>query len=211
MAAAVAGVKARFPGREAQIHELARCLLAGESERCPVFVSGLTSTGKTAVVRALAGALGLRHAYVNCREASRTRPLLDSVLHQLKGGKRRREEGYEGTVRCDSAAAFLQALPAAAGRRPGPAWIVLDEAQRLAGTDLLTTLLAARETTGADVGLLLISSLPWGGGAFVSPGHSTPPPCQVPFPAYRPEALIKVSCPRAIHPPHAAPASLDSA
>ena len=65
--------------------------------------------------RGLLSTLRLRHAYINCNETSRVRPLLCSVLHQLKGGKRQRDDGYECGVKCDSIADFRTQLPGACG------------------------------------------------------------------------------------------------
>jgi len=61
--------------------------------------------------RGLLRALGLRHAYINCHETTRVRPLLASILHQLKGGKRLRDEGYACGAKCDSLADFRLQLP----------------------------------------------------------------------------------------------------
>jgi Cdc6-like AAA superfamily ATPase len=63
--------------------------------------------------RGLLGALHVRHAYVNCTEASRPRPLLCSLLHQLKGGKRQRDDGYDCGVKCDNIGDFRMQLSGA--------------------------------------------------------------------------------------------------
>lgn len=99
--------------------------------------------------------LGVRHAYVNCQEVARAKPLLSAILHQLKvrrltllpaglchqhnrlpaiagqpshnppctaltqGAKRRRDEGYDCGVKCESLAEFVHALPGGWGERPG--------------------------------------------------------------------------------------------
>lgn len=65
----------------------------------------------TCLSRALLRTLQVRHAYVNCNEAARARPLLASVLHQLKGGKRQRDECYDAGVKCDGIADFRLQLP----------------------------------------------------------------------------------------------------
>lgn len=45
------------------------------------------------------------------RRSSRPRPLLCSLLHQLRGGKRRRDELYECDLKCEGIADFRLALP----------------------------------------------------------------------------------------------------
>eukprot|EP00887_Chlorella_sp_A99_P001473 scaffold8.g1473.t1 len=186
-------LKARFPCREAQIDLLTASVVLNDSPALPVFVVGPAATGKTAVVRALLRAYGLRHAYVDCTEVVAPRPLLSSVLHQLRGGKRQREDGYDACVKCDSISEFLLQLPeaaraaarraaAAAGAGAGarrsasaaaaavapPCWVVVDHAELLARTDLLAALVRARDATRANVGLLLISSLSRSTGHFAS-------------------------------------------
>ena len=67
---------------------------------------------RPAARRGLLSALRLPHAYVNCNEhGARPRSLLASVLHQLKGGKRQREDGYDTALKCDSLADFRLQLP----------------------------------------------------------------------------------------------------
>jgi hypothetical protein len=190
VAEAVAPLKSHFPGREAQIDELLDHLTCLRLPERPVYVSGPPSAGKTAVVLELLRALGVRHAYVNCVESARTRHVLSSILLQLGGGARRRQDGYAGGARCDSLADFLRAVPAALARRGGgPAWVVLDNAQRLAATDLLTGLM--RAAAGA-LGLLMIGPVPWDSGRFVDVLHNVLPPTTVLFPAYNHEQLITV-------------------
>lgn len=172
------------------------------------------------------------------RRSARPRPLLCSLMHQLKGGKRQRDERYECDVKCDTVAEFGLALPGerergrgkrrkratslaaavsqlrlscaapylrhvvpampaspahsshhhraphapsgpagAVGRR-GPCWLVLDRAERLAGTDLLSALLRVGEDAGLRVG-------PAGGAPAArargrpASGHSRQHPCAV--------------------------------
>lgn len=149
-------------------------------------------------------------------------PVLSSVLHQLKGSKRLREDGYDTPAKCINISDFLLQLPAAAAaaagaRRTGagmlkssahvatsaaphaaaanftPCWVVVDHAERLAGSELLAALASMRSVMRTNVGLVLISadmqgtrSGPWGEGpdALV---------CQVvEFPAYKPAELSQV-------------------
>ncbi|EFN58433.1 hypothetical protein CHLNCDRAFT_50195 [Chlorella variabilis] len=147
-------LKLAFPCREQAIDLLAAELMRrdrpGAAGTCRL-VYGQHATGKTAVVRGLLSALRLRHAYVNCHESSRVRPLLSSLLHQLKGGKRQRDDAYECGAKCDSLADFRLQLPGVVGQRRGPCWLVLDNAQRLAGSELLAGVMRVREDTGAQI------------------------------------------------------------
>ena len=80
----------------------------------------------------------------------------------------------------------------ATGRRGGRAWLVLDNAQRLAGGDLLAALMRAREDTGAEVALMLVGSAPWASGRYLHGTAAELPPKEVPFGAYRPDQLQRV-------------------
>ena len=71
--AAVRELKQRWIGREVQIDRLVRILGPREAMVSPVFVGGLPSSGKSAVVRDLFQALSLPHAYINCIESSTPR------------------------------------------------------------------------------------------------------------------------------------------
>lgn len=189
----VAAVKARYPGRESQIDQLAARLTRGKSRGGPLFIYGPSSTGKTAVVRDLITALGLPNAYADCTEATHTKPLLCSLLHQLRGSKRRREDGFATSARCSSLAEFLHELPAATSRHRAVTWVVLDNAQRLAGSDLLKALMRLRDATSADVRLIMLSTVPWDRGQFGSGTDAVVQALQLEFPAYRQEQLLKVT------------------
>ncbi|KAL4457995.1 hypothetical protein ABPG75_012860 [Micractinium tetrahymenae] len=191
VAAAAAAIKQRFAGREAEVDQLAEEFGRGPRLAGPCLVYGTSATGKTTVVRALLQALRVRHAYVNCVESSRPRPLLCSLLHQLKGGKRQRDELYECAVKCDGIAEFQLALPGIVGQR-GPCWLVLEHADRLAGTDLLSALLRVREDTGAQVAVLLIGRAGWGSGRYLRDTAGALPPQEVHFAAYAPDQLEKI-------------------
>ncbi|PRW18369.1 origin recognition complex subunit 5-like [Chlorella sorokiniana] len=191
--AAVALVKQRFAGaRDTQIDLLAAELLQSGGLGTGCLVYGPPATGKTAIVRSLLRALGVRHVYVNCPESPRPRALLASVLQQLRGGKRMRESGYDCGVKCDSMADFRLHLPDALGRRGDRAWLVLDNAHRLAGGELLAGLMRAREDAGAEVALLLVGTAPWASGRYLHGTAAELPPKEVAFAAYRPGQLQQI-------------------
>jgi origin recognition complex subunit 5 len=113
-------------------------------------------------------------------------------INYLQGAKRRRDDGYDAGTRCDTLSDFLQLAPTIAPRTAAPAWIALDNAHRLAGTDLLAALARIRDSTGANIGVILISSVPWAGGRFSRDSHGAPAPVQVAFPAYSPDQLLAI-------------------
>ena len=76
-------------------------------------------------------------------------------------------------------------------RQASPSWLVVDNAQRIAGGDLLSALMRARDVTGANLGLVLLSSLSWGTGRFLRDTVTALPCADVHFPAYLPDQLTK--------------------
>lgn len=86
-------------------------------------------------------------------------------------------------------------LAAVVGRRSasaGAAWVVVDNAQRIAGSELLTGLMKMRGSMGANVGLLLISGVAWASGRFLRDTANVADPATLFVPPYRPDQLVKV-------------------
>ena len=79
--AGLAALQAQWVGREEEVARLAALLGAPGAVLPPVLVTGQASTGKTAVVRAVLRALGVRHAYVNAVETASARQLFEEVLN----------------------------------------------------------------------------------------------------------------------------------
>jgi origin recognition complex subunit 5 len=188
----VTSLKQRYPGREAQVDELATLLGSNRNASNPVFVYGPPGTGKTSVLRDLFKHLRISQAYISCHETTRTRTVLESILHQIKGTKRRREDGYGPSVRCDSMGEFLSTLPSIVSRNKSAAWIIIDNAQRLAGTDLLSMLTCLTDATSSNVGVCLIANVPWATGKFISTNQNLMPPHPVHFPAYTGPQLQRI-------------------
>ncbi len=188
----VSTLKQRYPGRESQIDELAILFGSNRHASNPVFVYGPPGTGKTSVLRDLLKHLKITQAYVSCHETTRTRTVLESILHQIKGTKRRREDGYGPSMRCDSMGEFLASLPSLISRNKGAAWIIIDNAQRLAGSDLLSMLTRLPDATGSNVGVCLIANVPWATGKFISTNQNLMPPHPVNFPAYTSQQLQRI-------------------
>jgi hypothetical protein len=85
---------------------------------------------------------------------------------------------------------------AASGRRSAaraaPCWVLVDHAERLAGSELLTVLMKMREAAGANVGLLLISGVPWSSGRYLRDTANVGQPATMFVPGYTPQQLQKV-------------------
>ncbi|KAA6423708.1 MAG: origin recognition complex subunit 5 [Trebouxia sp. A1-2] len=71
-------------------------------------------------------------------------------------------------------------------------YIVVDHVERIADSGLLAVLLKAREITGANVGLILISSVSWGSSIFECDTLRVVRPMQLAFPAYEDDVLTKI-------------------
>ena len=117
--AAVRELKQRWIGREEQIDRLVRILGPREAMVSPVFVGGLPSSGKSAVVRDLFQALSLPHAYINCIESSTPRLVFEAALNQLHGHVPTVANGFGPFEKCADLARFVQLLSDAVFRGPG--------------------------------------------------------------------------------------------
>lgn len=191
-------LKERYPGRESQIDRITQCLGSTHATSGPLFIYGPPSSGKTSITLDFLKLSGIPHAYINCHEINRTKAILTSVLHQLKGNKRKRSEGYNTSIRCDNINDFLVALPTTTNTNSThhrrALCIVLDAVDRIATTnsDLLIALSRIPIATSVKIHVVLISTVPWGTGKFNIDGQRILPPIQIHFPAYKVEHLAKV-------------------
>jgi origin recognition complex subunit 5 len=87
---------------------------------------------------------------------------------------------------------FLSVLPSVVSRNKGAAWIIIDNAQRLAGADLLSMLTRLPDATSSNVGVCLIANIPWATGKFISTNQNLMPPHPVHFPAYTGPQLQRI-------------------
>ncbi|KAL3154180.1 hypothetical protein ABBQ32_013697 [Trebouxia sp. C0010 RCD-2024] len=180
----------RWLGRESQINRLITA--TGAAGTPPLLVYGPSSTGKTSIVRDVLRELQCATAYVNCVECPRPRPLLQSILSQLKGRKRKVSEGYSIDIKCENTADFLVQISGVAPSHAPTKYIVVDHVERLADTDLLAVLLKVKEITGANIALILISSIAWGSCFYERDTLRVVRPAQLLFPAYEEEVLTKI-------------------
>ncbi|KAH7931630.1 hypothetical protein HPB52_025529 [Rhipicephalus sanguineus] len=142
-----------------------------------IFVYGHASTGKTRTVQSIMKTLNLQHAFVSGLEAYTPRLLFSAVLSQLIGS----------TDACDNLCDFVrhlgEGLPDAR-----PAYIVVDQAERLRGQGLLGALARLRELSGRPLCCILLSRVPW--EKFREAGVSSP--YRVHFPQYTASELSQL-------------------
>ncbi|KAJ2827139.1 hypothetical protein IWW50_002032 [Coemansia erecta] len=196
---------AKFPGREEQIGQLQR-LLGEPSDPTPacIFVYGPSATGKTAVLRALFNeydAPGRHHAYINAVECSTPRLLFERALNAWAGHVPTLEGRFANFARCESAVDFVNSVRELQHTQHGwtdaTRYVVVDHAERLRGSGLLTVLVRLAELAHANVAVVLISSVVW---AKFRPRHGgAPDPTSVFFGSYtKPQvlAILEHDCPR---------------
>ncbi|XP_037503476.1 origin recognition complex subunit 5-like, partial [Rhipicephalus sanguineus] len=174
----VESVLAQNPCRERQVEAILTAMghpLGGPCQ-C-IFVYGHASTGKTRTVQSIMKTLNLQHAFVSGLEAYTPRLLFSAVLSQLIGS----------TDACDNLCDFVrhlgEGLPDAR-----PAYIVVDQAERLRGQGLLGALARLRELSGRPLCCILLSRVPW--EKFREAGVSSP--YRVHFPQYTASELSQL-------------------
>ncbi|KAK9837270.1 hypothetical protein WJX81_002658 [Elliptochloris bilobata] len=150
----------------------------------PLLVQGGPSTGKTAIIRSVLRELGRPHAYVSCVEHSKPGALLQAALNQLRGKRRRAEDNYGGVLKAEQVSDFLAQLSGLAPSGGPVHYIVVDHAQRLAGSALPGILLRLHELSGASASVILVSHVTWGSMAFAHGTMDAPRPYQISFPGY---------------------------
>lgn len=174
----VLSVLAQNVCREKQVETLLEAMGHPHGGPCQcIFVYGHASTGKTRVVSSLMRILNLRHAYVNGLEAYTPRLLFGTVLSQLTGSM----------DSCDNLCDFTRRL-AEGLAEASPAYIVVDQAERLRGLGLLGALLRLRELCGRPLCCLLLSRAPW--EKFRGSGGTEP--FRVHFPQYSATELSRL-------------------
>ncbi|CAK0734650.1 hypothetical protein CVIRNUC_000462 [Coccomyxa viridis] len=158
----------------------------------PVLVYGGPSTGKTAVLRDTFAHMGIGYSYVSCIEFDKPRPLLQAIIGQLKGKKRKAADGYAGEGKAEQLADLLVHLQGMASKKEARRYLILDHVERIRDADVLAVLLRLREYTGLDMGLFLISQIPWGSNAYEFDTLRCPRPLQICFPGYRMPELLQI-------------------
>jgi len=217
----------RYPCRQREIDRIVNFVGSQGTGREALMVQGPASTGKTAIVRDVMEGLGCAHVYVdgieigglNARQLYSTllgkvcravEAMEKGVLSDCGDGEGRNKShtraiGIRTRAVCESLATFLTEMGhVLESREEGRErlWIVLDNTERVVNTnrELIVGLTRLREICVADVGVILVSSVPWTSGLLDgnmgNGGHLKPiaSPSIVDFPAYRSEDLVKVRC-----------------
>ena len=216
-------LKTRYPCRQREIDRIVDFVGSQSIAREALLVQGPASTGKTAIVKDVMESMGCTHAYVDgieiCGLSARQlyTTLLGKVCRAVERmengggascgdaeGKNKRKRRQMGTKVCESLATFLTEMEhvlecSETGRER--VWIVLDNTERVmkANREVLVGLNRMGEICDVDIGVILVSSVPWTSGLLdgnMGNGgqhKSIASPSVVDFAAYRSDELIKVS------------------
>ncbi|KAJ2479286.1 hypothetical protein IWW56_003193 [Coemansia sp. RSA 2131] len=159
---------AKFPGREEQIEQITALLGEPCAPTPPcIFVYGSSATGKTSVIRALFAEYdpsGQHYAYVSGIECFTPRLLFERVLNAWAGHVPTLETRFSNYARCENMVDFVNNVrDLLRDRSDETRYIVVDHAERLRdrGPMLLTLLMRLSELTGANITVVLVSSVVW--------------------------------------------------
>ncbi|KAL2642334.1 hypothetical protein R1flu_009921 [Riccia fluitans] len=156
----------RFPGRRDQVDDLL-CILGEPSDIFPpVLVYGSPATGKTSIVREALSLLGRPHAYVSCRSCHSPRLVFESVLNQILGHVRSRENNYTSARKCEKLTDFVTHLVDAcrgSGKLERTVYLVFDNVELIrdwaSGGSIMSSLLKLAELTRLpNLGLIFVSN-----------------------------------------------------
>lgn len=147
-----------FPGREAQIEKLVQ--LYGRKDEPFVdalYVHGVTSTGKSSVVKTALEIFEIKHAVVDLIRCNTTKILFENILLQLSSSVKLSD------VKCDNLMDFTWQLRNM-HLADEQAVVVVDKAERFRNMDanLLPAFLRLRELANVNVSVILISTLEFG-------------------------------------------------
>ncbi|KAJ2373618.1 hypothetical protein IW150_003535 [Coemansia sp. RSA 2607] len=159
----------KYPGRSEQIDQLLS-LLGEPTDASPgcIFVYGPSASGKTSVLQSLFAhyqAGRTRVAFVSGVECFTARLLFERTLNAWANHVPSKENAYSNYRKCDSLVDFV----ARSGEVLGEAaesethYVVVDQAERLRGTSVLTLLVRLSELLGgrANVCVVLVSTVVW--------------------------------------------------
>lgn len=171
----------------------------------PLFVTGPASTGKTlSVKKALQDLVGSHISiYIDCVQYSSSRMLYRVLVKKLTRSLKRRQQTQASKVLLMSRAitnasqlvTHLNEI-VEKGVCTTKVWVVLDRAERMCKEGVLPVLDRISETTGMDLGVIMISRLPWSSGIFME-GHKRGSKCMrepyvVEFPPYNDNELKSI-------------------
>ena len=184
--------------RNQQIEKIVDHLCGNMVSPEPLLVTGPESTGKTSILRKALDATGSLYVYIECRETSSPKAVYSVIVRKLKRALDRntkRKRGRTHVNRGDSMSQFVTQIgDVLKNYDGGTVWIVLDSAERVAKDDVLITLSQLGEVLSADVGIIMVSTMPWVSGVFSTGrgGDRMREPDVIEFPAYTASEICKV-------------------
>lgn len=181
-----------FPGRERQLDQLCN-FFGSKDEPYPscIYAHGGTSTGKTALVKALLETLGINHAFVNLVECYTSKILFETILNKLTGFKVDPAKG-QPFAKCDNMMDFVSCLLRFSEERSlNGSVVVLDKSEQLRQMDcnLLAGFLRLRELTGLEISVILVSEIVF--ERYYARGNVVEP-IKIHFPQYSKEELLNI-------------------
>ncbi|KAJ2786680.1 hypothetical protein GGI15_001308 [Coemansia interrupta] len=158
----------KFPGRGEQVDQLLS-LLGEPTDASPgcIFVYGPSASGKTSVLQSLFShyqAGKTRVAFVSGVECFTARLLFERTLNAWAGHVPSKDNAYSNYRKCDSLVDFVaRASELLGGGEEETHYLVVDQAERLRGTSVLTSLVRLSELLGsqANVSVILVSAVVW--------------------------------------------------
>eukprot|EP00890_Picochlorum_soloecismus_P000288 jgi/Picsp_1/125/NSC_00125-R1_origin recognition complex subunit 5 len=214
----------RYPCRQREIDRIVNFVGSQSIGREALMVQGPASTGKTAIVKDVMEGLGCTHVYVdgieicglNARQMYST--LLGKVCRAMEAmengalsdcdgvegrSKRKKRQMGTSTKVCESLATFVTEMGHVleSSEKGGERlWIVLDNTERVVKTnrEVVVGLTRLREICVVDIGVILVSSVPWTSGLLdgnMGNGgqlKSIASPSIVDFAAYQSQELVKI-------------------
>lgn len=187
-----------FVHRNQQIEKIVDHLCSTTVSPEPLLVTGPESTGKTSILQKALDATRSLHVYIDCREVCSPKAVYGVIVRKLKRAldwNKKRKRGSAPANRGDSMSQFVTQIGDILKHYDGgTVWIVLDSAERVAKNDVLITLSQLGEVLSADIGIIMVSTMPWVSGVFSTGrgGERMREPDVVEFPAYAASEMCKV-------------------
>lgn len=185
-----------FLFRNGQIEKIMDHLCGAVVAPEPLLVTGPESTGKTSILRNALDATDSMYVYIDCREVNTPKAVFSVIVRKLKArldSNKRRKSAPANMG--DSMSQFVTQVGDVLKNYDGETvWIVLDSVERVAKNDVLITLIQLGESLSANVGVIMVSCLPWISGVF-SKGRGSKimrEPDVIEFPAYSVTEICKV-------------------